>query len=84
MAKCLLEKSLSTLLIPFEDLYLTGILADKCGFEKSNVPGFSIERINPCTTQDEILLTHDVKAEEQKLMQDIVSKNSKGYCSWTM
>ena len=84
MAKCLLEKSLSTLLIPFEDLFLTGILADKCGFEKSNLSGFSIKRIDPCITEEEIMLTHDVKPDEQKLMQDIFSKKSKENCEWIM
>jgi hypothetical protein len=84
MAKCLLEKSLSTLLIPFEDLFLTGILADKCGFQKSNTSGFSIKRIDPCTYEDEIMLTHDVEFHEQMLMQDIFSRKSRDICEWTM
>jgi hypothetical protein len=33
MSKCLLQLSLETPLIHLEDVYITGILADKCGFQ---------------------------------------------------
>jgi len=85
MAKCLLEKSSTTPLVPIEDLFVTGILGGKCGFSVQGIPGFYIERTNPCSNlENEIVLTHDVKADEQILMHEIVTKKSVKDCQWIM
>jgi hypothetical protein len=60
-------------MIPIEDLFVTGILADKCGFSKQNIPGFTAIRIDPCESEDEIVLMHDVRADEQQSMLKLLS-----------
>jgi hypothetical protein len=83
MTTCLFKMALVTPLVHIEDLYITGILAEKCGFRKGNIPGFYKTRIDPCNFQKEIVLVHNIRAEEQQLMQDIVSKKSSSEeCTW--
>jgi hypothetical protein len=46
MAACLLEKSLTTPLIPIEDLFVTGILGAQCGFARNDVPGIDFIKLH--------------------------------------
>ena len=75
MTKCLLEAALETPIIHMEDVYITGMLADKCGFQRQLVPQFYSWRINPCHFGRELLVAHYVTAQEQKLFYNKISKN---------
>ena len=84
MAKCLLAKALETPLIPIEDLFVTGIVGGKCGFSRKDVPGFYVNRIDPCGPDAEIVLLHGVEPEEQHLLQELMLiKRFYRKCRWT-
>ena len=80
MAKCLLQKSLETPLVHIEDIYLTGILAEKCGFEKGHIPGIFKIPEDPCNYPKETFIAHAVKPEDQPLMQEILTKRRRTKC----
>jgi hypothetical protein len=80
MAKCLLQKSLETPLVHIEDIYLTGILAEKCGFEKGHIPGILKIPQDPCKYDADTFIAHRVKPEDQQLMQELLSKRIRTKC----
>ena len=82
MAKCLLKTALATPLVHIEDVYVTGILAEKCAFTKGDIPGIFKLRVDPCNPETDIVLLHGIKPEEQEFLQDVLSKKSKRKCSW--
>ena len=82
MAKCLLKTALATPLVHIEDVYVTGILAEKCKFPKGDIPGIFKLRVDPCNPETDIVLLHGIKPEEQEFLQDVLSKKSKRKCSW--
>jgi hypothetical protein len=73
MAKCLLSKSLETPLIHMEDVYVTGILAEKCGYPRNNVSGFYSRRLKPKDPKEGVISSHYVKPKEQKILLRTVS-----------
>ena len=75
-AKCLLEKALETPLIHLEDVYITGILAEKCGLQVGGIPGFSNGRHDPCESDADIVTMHFMKPAEQQILQDILLKKT--------
>ena len=84
MASCLFKMSLVTPLIPIEDLFVTGIVGGKCGFSRKDVPGFYVNRIDPCGPDAEIVLLHGVEPEEQHLLQELMLiKRFYRKCRWT-
>ena len=80
MANCLLQKSLETPLLHIEDIYLTGILAEKCGFEKGDIPGILKRPQDPCKYAEDTFIAHAVKPEDQPLMQEILTKRIRTKC----
>jgi hypothetical protein len=78
------KKSLSTPLVPIEDLFVTGILATKCGFPIQNIPGFYVRRVNPCNSTLEILLAHNIYPDEQKPFETILARQSSDNCTWNV
>ena len=83
MAKCLLKTALQTPLVHIEDVYVTGILAEKCAFPKGDIPGFFKVWVDPCNPENDIVLLHNIKPEDQFFLQEVVSKKSKRQCNWT-
>jgi len=81
MLKCLLKLSLVTPLIHLEDVYLTGILAEKCGFRLKNLPGFFTIRIDPCENRSNLFVLHYIEAEEQQKLLEMTSTNETK-CEW--
>jgi hypothetical protein len=80
MAKCLLKMSLETPIVHIEDVYVTGLLAEKCGYPKQDIPGIYKVAKDPCNFEKDIVLMHGIKSDEQKRMQEIVSKNIRTRC----
>jgi hypothetical protein len=74
--------SLTSPLVPIEDLFVTGILASKCGFSIQHIPGFHIKRIDACNSTVDILLAHNIFPEEQKLVQQILNRRPGDNCTW--
>ena len=73
MSKCLLGKSLETPLIHMEDVYVTGILAERCGYSRNNVTGFYSRRLKPTDPKEIVITSHYVKPKEQKVLLWTVS-----------
>ena len=72
----MLENALETPLIHLEDIYITGILAGKCGFRVADIPGFNNGRYDPCESSADIVTMHFMKAAEQQILQDILFKKT--------
>jgi hypothetical protein len=80
MSKCLLQMSLETPLVHIEDVYVTGILAEKCGYDLNHIPGvFKIPQ-DPCHYRPDTFIAHGIKPEDQHLMQDIVARRNRSKC----
>ena len=87
MASCLFKMSLVTPLIPIEDLFVTGILASKCGFPIQHLSGFHTKRVDLCNSTIEVVLAHNIFPDEQKFAHKIVTKRGGGgneNCTWNI
>jgi hypothetical protein len=73
MANCLLNKALETPLIHMEDVYVTGMLAEQCGFQRNNVSGFYSRNLKPKDSKEGVITLHYVKPNEQKILLQTVS-----------
>lgn len=81
MATCLYQQALTTPLLYLEDVFLTGIVAQKCGYSVGNQEGFFSHRINPCTRLEQsIFVIHYVTPRKQFLLSEIFDRNLKQQC----
>ncbi|MCL4151711.1 UNVERIFIED_CONTAM: hypothetical protein GTU68_048778 [Idotea baltica] len=77
MAKKLLEAAIQTPYFHLEDVYLTGICAQKLGLKAINCKGFSYLKraLNPCIYKD-IISAHEVSIKEMKKIWNMLHNQS--------
>jgi hypothetical protein len=76
MANCLLNKAIQTPLIHMEDIYVTGILAEQCGFQRNNMSGFYNKRLETTYPIETVIISHNIKPNEQKILLQTLSNIS--------
>ncbi len=70
-------------MIYLEDVFVTGYLAEKCGYKRHNQSGFYTVRANPCKKKAPIVVMHRITPQLQYSTYILFQKtNLDKKCNW--